>query len=341
MEETLSTLDYALRAKSIRNKPEVNQHMPKDALVQDYVALVTRLKAELHAAREKQGVYFSDETWSQMVAEQELKETEMKELKKQIEILEAQLQRAREEFEELMGLFMKKDAELKATKEKLQKTVAELHVKSGLLEMAQTNFEEEVAVRQAYQQSESVLDGVAIGLKKVVHESTTDVGQLFSKLGEWFVLHSSRGAYCFRIERKSSVLGSNAHSVATFSRNLSAETKSFHLKIDEYAKASDQRILQVKSEAEQCCAKVTEVFNGLRARVSEELDKVQEAAKTINAKDEQSEESMTAIRSTVEEVQETIKGSFTSWSEGVRQHVEDATKQMEESAIAECAAVSP
>ena len=77
MEETLSTLDYALRAKSIRNKPEVNQHMPKDALVQDYVALVTRLKSELHAAREKQGVYFSDETWSQMVAEQELKETEM------------------------------------------------------------------------------------------------------------------------------------------------------------------------------------------------------------------------------------------------------------------------
>jgi len=28
LEETLSTLDYALRAKSIKNKPELNQHLP-------------------------------------------------------------------------------------------------------------------------------------------------------------------------------------------------------------------------------------------------------------------------------------------------------------------------
>ena len=183
MEETLSTLDYALRAKSIRNKPEVNQHMPKDALVQDYVALVTRLKSELHAAREKQGVYFSDDTWSQMVAEQELKETEMKELKKQIEILDAQLRRAREEFEELMGLFMKKDAELKATKEKLHKTESELQAKSGQLEATKTAFEEEVVIRQAFEHSELVLDGVADGLRRVAHESTSDIGRLFSKLG--------------------------------------------------------------------------------------------------------------------------------------------------------------
>ena len=29
MEETLFTLDYALRAKSIRNKPELNQRMTR------------------------------------------------------------------------------------------------------------------------------------------------------------------------------------------------------------------------------------------------------------------------------------------------------------------------
>ena len=33
MEETLSTLDYALRAKSILNRPEINQKLTKKALI--------------------------------------------------------------------------------------------------------------------------------------------------------------------------------------------------------------------------------------------------------------------------------------------------------------------
>ncbi|CAN7975483.1 unnamed protein product, partial [Ixodes persulcatus] len=33
LEETLNTLDYAHRAKSITNRPEVNQKMPKRALI--------------------------------------------------------------------------------------------------------------------------------------------------------------------------------------------------------------------------------------------------------------------------------------------------------------------
>merc|ERR1712126_282553 len=36
MEETLSTLDYAHRAKNITNKPEVNQKLTKKALIKQY-----------------------------------------------------------------------------------------------------------------------------------------------------------------------------------------------------------------------------------------------------------------------------------------------------------------
>jgi len=44
IEESLSTLDYAFRAKNIRNKPEVNQHMTKKALIQDYMNEIKQLK---------------------------------------------------------------------------------------------------------------------------------------------------------------------------------------------------------------------------------------------------------------------------------------------------------
>ena len=40
----MSTLDYAFRAKNIRNKPEINQHITKKALIQDYMSEIKQLK---------------------------------------------------------------------------------------------------------------------------------------------------------------------------------------------------------------------------------------------------------------------------------------------------------
>ena len=55
LEETMSTLEYANRAKNIQNKPEVNQKMTKKAILKDYAEEIDRLKRDLHAAREKNG----------------------------------------------------------------------------------------------------------------------------------------------------------------------------------------------------------------------------------------------------------------------------------------------
>ena len=46
LDETLSTLRYASRAKSIKNKPRVNED-PKDALLKQYEDEIKRLKALL------------------------------------------------------------------------------------------------------------------------------------------------------------------------------------------------------------------------------------------------------------------------------------------------------
>ncbi|KAI9326722.1 kinesin motor domain-containing protein, partial [Obelidium mucronatum] len=61
IEESLSTLDYAHRAKNIRNKPEVNQRMTKKALIREYETQIERLKLDLQATRDKNGVYLAAE----------------------------------------------------------------------------------------------------------------------------------------------------------------------------------------------------------------------------------------------------------------------------------------
>ncbi|RLM61779.1 hypothetical protein C2845_PM14G20930 [Panicum miliaceum] len=85
LEETLSTLDYAHRAKSIKNRPEVNQKMMKSTLIKDLYGEIDRLKAEVYAAREKVGVYIPKDRYQQ-------EENERKAMADQIEQMNASLE---------------------------------------------------------------------------------------------------------------------------------------------------------------------------------------------------------------------------------------------------------
>ncbi|KFM22480.1 125 kDa kinesin-related protein, partial [Auxenochlorella protothecoides] len=56
-EETLSTLEYAHRAKNIKNKPEINQKISKTTHLKEMNVEIEKLKLMLNATREKNGVY--------------------------------------------------------------------------------------------------------------------------------------------------------------------------------------------------------------------------------------------------------------------------------------------
>ncbi|GJW77218.1 kinesin-like protein KIN-5C [Tanacetum coccineum] len=72
LEETLSTLDYAHRAKNIKNKPEVDQKMMKTTLLKDIYGEIERLKAEVYASRDKSGVYLTKNRYYQEEMERKL-----------------------------------------------------------------------------------------------------------------------------------------------------------------------------------------------------------------------------------------------------------------------------
>lgn len=66
IEETMSTLDYANRAKNIKNKPTVNEKLTKKVVMKEYFAEIEVLKSQLMATREKNGVYVDPETFYSM-----------------------------------------------------------------------------------------------------------------------------------------------------------------------------------------------------------------------------------------------------------------------------------
>jgi kinesin family protein 11 len=84
LEETLSTLDYAHRAKNITNRPEINQKLSKKALLKEYTEEIERLRRDLLAARERNGVYLAQENYNEIQA---LIENQTKEIEEKINFI--------------------------------------------------------------------------------------------------------------------------------------------------------------------------------------------------------------------------------------------------------------
>jgi kinesin family protein 11 len=183
MEETNSTLNYALKAKSIRNRPQVNQRMTRNSLLKEYVSEIERLKADVQAAREKNGLFISEERWKEHEEEQELARTEALEAKNQVGIIESRLRNMQEEFDQSIAVLKIKDSELKDVREKIAETEQVLEQTKGELQETEDALRDETVVRKAHEETEAALHEVATGLREVATQGLSDLDGVFSKLG--------------------------------------------------------------------------------------------------------------------------------------------------------------
>ncbi|KAF7629873.1 Kinesin-like protein [Meloidogyne graminicola] len=104
-EESVNTLDYAQRAKNIKNNPQVNLRITQRGLINEYNEEINRLRRDLLAAREKHGIYLAKENYDEMVETIDEKKAKIQELESQIEELEGQLEVQLHRFKTLLGDF--------------------------------------------------------------------------------------------------------------------------------------------------------------------------------------------------------------------------------------------
>lgn len=138
LEETMSTLEYANRAKNIQNKPEVNQKLTKKTVLKEYTEEIDRLKRDLMAARDKNGIYLAEETYNQM---QYQIDNQNKEITEQINKLKAQ----KEDLAKKQQLMNEINVELEKRTDELKHTEAilnETEEVSITLKIKSTNAEE-------------------------------------------------------------------------------------------------------------------------------------------------------------------------------------------------------
>lgn len=181
LEETISTLDYAFRAKNIRNKPQVNQLINKKTLLKEFTNEIEQLKRELIATRQRNGVYLSNESYEEMTVESESRRIQNEEQAAKMETLESNLRNKVQELFSLTSSFMGLRKDHDATKAQLDETKGVLDQTELVLEATRKTLAEETLLRKAHQKTEEQIQTIGGELITTIQKTVRDVGGLRAK----------------------------------------------------------------------------------------------------------------------------------------------------------------
>lgn len=183
VDETMSTLEYAYRAKSIKNKPQVNQKMARSGLLREYGSEIESLRSALQAARQKDGIFLPPAQFAEMeerIAGQSAQilelEDELEARSKMSKELEETVETQREDLlalnaakRELEARLAQSQSDLRATKDELSKSTAILADTKQKL--------------SAFEENEKVLLANGAAATKLFQDSEERVNQLLAKIG--------------------------------------------------------------------------------------------------------------------------------------------------------------
>ncbi|XP_060567348.1 kinesin-like protein KIF11 [Ruditapes philippinarum] len=182
LEETLSTLDYAHRAKDITNRPEVNQKLTKKALIKEYNDEIDKLRRDLQASREKNGIYIAEENYNNMQMKITVQDDQIAELSDRIEAITTELSKVQDLFSETQEELQVTTDKLTLTKEKLVKTKTNLRETKVTLRQTEQDRNEQKFLVSEHLKNENELYENALSLLNTAEVSTSDVSGLHEKL---------------------------------------------------------------------------------------------------------------------------------------------------------------
>lgn len=175
LEETQNTLDYAYRAKSIKNRPEVNHKVTKTPAVKELYTEIDSLKQELHATREKNGVYIPHDRYVSEEAAKKVMSEKLELKSKELIDLQELLFHQQKLTSELSQKLENTERQLKQSKQEVS------DLKDKLRQANETTKEKECFILNLLG-SEKTLTERAVELHSELENATSEVSSLFAKI---------------------------------------------------------------------------------------------------------------------------------------------------------------
>lgn len=322
LEETISTLDYAFRAKNIRNKPQTNPMMHKKTLLREFSIEIEKLKSELIATRQRNGVYLSNEAYEEITVQNESQRILTEEQSARIEALETNLHSKVQELFSLTSSFMGLKKEHEGTKAQLDSTQEVLQQTELVLAATRRTLAEETHIRKAHQKTEKKLTAIGSELLATLKTTVGDVDALRAKNKRKSDLHSlNRSTWKNSQTQVSSVTQLVEERIQEFRKGQEEHISSVSDKMQQFVQGELQKLSSTQEFLDENLAQFAQSKTGLmeqKAKSKEEMDDVLEEIKVVrdNIKHRVGE-SLEAIAAAAEKITADVVGELTTFHDQV------------------------
>ncbi|RDX78228.1 Kinesin-like protein KIN-5D [Mucuna pruriens] len=270
LEETLSTLDYAHRAKNIKNKPEINQKMMKSAMIKDLYSEIDRLKQEVYAAREKNGIYIPRDRYLHEEAEKKAMTEKIERMELEAESKDKQLMELQELYNSQQLLTGELSVKLEKTEKSLEETEQSLFDLEERHKQANATIKEKEFLISNLLKSERELVERAIELRAELENAASDVSNLFSKIEA----HASdiRDEIAHKLpfptlERKDKIEEGNRILIQKFQSQLAQQLEVLHKTVSASVMHQEQQLKDMEEDMQSFVSTKAEATEDLRDRV--------------------------------------------------------------------------
>ncbi|KAI1068140.1 hypothetical protein LB507_004563 [Fusarium sp. FIESC RH6] len=290
LEETISTLDYAFRAKNIKNKPQQNPMVEKKTLLKEFTMEIEKLKSELIATRQRNGVYLSNEVYEEMTAQSESRRIVNEEQTAKLETLESNLRNKVQELFSLQSTFLglKKDHE--GTRAQLDDTKEVLDQTEIVLSATRKSLAEETKIRKAHQMTEQKLTEVGGELINKLHTTVRDVDGLHAKN-----------------RRKSDLQSINRNTWTTSQDQVADVTTMVERRIEEFQGEQQEHISSVGERMGNFVDEELRKLSSTQAFLDEHLNTFAGSKKELLESKQKSKEDMDGVLEEIKVVRDTVK----------------------------------
>ncbi|CAI5467914.1 unnamed protein product [Closterium sp. Yama58-4] len=317
LEETVNTLEYAQRAKNIKNKPEVNQRTTKSKLLKDMAGEVERLKQELKAQREKDGVHLTVQQHENLLKQVQ----SLKDLTGQNSDELAQKAEEIKQLNEQLEVFSGRVDDLTKERDGLQEQVDSL---SQSLEKSEANLQEAVSTIASMAQAETQLVFTCNSLRQMLVNVNHENTQLFEKIERMqeTSVHNQAAATSLKQQMDSQVDSVRAFIVKQM-EDLAFQEQQASQGLEDVLSQSTKDLGQVAEEVSQLQQKVLGVTRLMKERVQQFVDKnnssLQSLVDGLGPQQEEMEklleEASASSKASLQQIQSLLIGLSAGWDD--------------------------
>lgn len=181
-EESNSTLEYALRAKNVKNQPTANTMIAEKVVMKEKFIEIEQLKSQLAATREKNGVYLKPEDFHSMEAKIQTQKSHLQELQSTLQQREEEIKNVKKDKTELEMNLIDTQRELENTDMLLEEMTKNFEQTKNELKHTFVELRATEAVVGEQTNTESALLEHGEGLQNDLAACQGDVSKLLEKV---------------------------------------------------------------------------------------------------------------------------------------------------------------